>query len=349
MTWLKQNASWLKWLLAIALLGMLLWLNRDGLADLSHRRIAWSLFLLAVVVRFGGLCLTFTRWWLLVVGIGLPLKWKDSFRLGMFCEACNFVGPGAAGGDLVKAVWLSKDNPERMASATATVLLDRILGMWALFVAGALASLIPTGMKLGPGMQWAVWLLWGGTVAGLIGLGLMLWPAFTHSRLMHWLTTLRGIGKIVRELMDSITFYQGKPLTIGLAGAMSLLGHVGFLSSFYLCAAALHGDRTYPGYAEHIVGLPLPEVLAAVPLTPGGIGTLEGAVAYFYQTHQQSLDSQSTPELLKAANANGLLTALAYRVTALLLGGIGVIVFFGAGRGGTVQTQSPTVTTLAES
>ena len=332
LTLLQRHATWLKWLLAAGLLTALVWFNRQGLTDLSQREIGWSFFGAAIVVRFAGLCLTFTRWWLLVTGIGLPLKWKDAFRLGMFCEACNFVGPGAAGGDLVKAVWLAKDHSERRASATATVLLDRILGLWALFLSGALASLVPTAVPLGPQMQWAVWLLWGGSAAGLTGLGLMLVPAVTHSRLMHWLTTWRGVGPIVQDLMNSITFYQGRRHVIALAAGLSLLGHAGFLTSFYLGAAALHGGRPIPSYVDHLVGLPLPEAIAAIPLTPGGLGTLEGAVGYFYRQHQQALDPASSPALLKAAEANGLLTALAYRVTALLWGAIGVVYYFAAKR-----------------
>ncbi|MBS0201765.1 MAG: flippase-like domain-containing protein [Planctomycetes bacterium] len=331
MSWLKKNAPWLKWILAIAILGALLWLNRDGLKDLSTRQIGWSFFVAAVLIRFLSLCLTFSRWWLLVTGIGLPLKWLDAFRLGMFCEACNIVGPGAAGGDVVKAVWLAKDHRERRASAAATVILDRILGLWALFLSGALASLLPTAVPLGPQMKWAVWFLWAGTAGGLVGIGLMLIPAFTHSRFMHWLTTWRRIGHIVKDLMDSIAFYQGRRHVIALAAFLSLLGHVGYLSSFYLGAVALHGNRPIPNYVDHLVGLPLPEALAAIPLTPGGVGTLEGAVGYFYEQHQLALNPQSTPAELESARANGLLTSLAYRMAAIILGAIGVIFYF-AGR-----------------
>jgi len=332
MGWFKRNASWLKWILALALLGALVWFNLDGLKNLGSRRIVWGFFAAAIGVRFVSLCLTFSRWWLLVTGIGLPLSWWQSFRLGMFCEACNFVGPGAAGGDLVKAVWLARDHRERRASAAATVVLDRILGLWALFLSGALASLLPSAVPLGPQMQWAVWLLWAGTAGGLIGLVLMLIPAFTHSRLMHWVGTWRGVGPIVQDLMKSITFYQGRRHVIALAAVLSLLGHVGFLSSFYLGAAALHAGQPIPGYVDHLVGLPLPEAIAAIPLTPGGVGTLEGAVAYFYEQHQRALDPSSSPDILKEAAANGLLSALAYRVTALILGAIGVVYYFSSRR-----------------
>ena len=328
MIWLKKHAAWLKWVLAIAILGAIVWMSWDGLKGLQNRQIGWGFFGLALLVRFASVCLTFTRWWLLVTGIGLPLKWLDAFRLGMFCEACNLVGPGAAGGDLVKAVWLAKDHRERRASAAATVLLDRILGLWALFLSGALASLLPTAVPLGPQMKWAVWLLWAGTAGGLIGLCMLLIPAFTHSRFMHWVTTWRRFGHIAKDLMDSVVFYQGRRHVIVMAAALSLLGHLGFLSSFYLGAKALHSGQQIPGYIDHLVGLPLPEALAAIPLTPGGVGTLEGAVAYFYEQHQLSVNPNSTAKELKGAGANGLLTVLAYRLAAIILGAFGVVFYF---------------------
>lgn len=328
----KRHATWLKWLLAVGLLAVLFWLNRKGLAKLSQREIGWSYFGAAMVVRLVSLGLTFLRWRMLVTGIGLPFRVRDAFRLGLLGEACNLMGPGSAGGDLLKAVWLAKDYPGRGASAAATVLLDRVLGLWSLFAVGALATLIPSASKPGPEMQWAIWTLWGGAVAGLVGIGLLLVPAVTHSRLMHWLTTWRGVGRIVRELMDSIVLYQQRPLAIVLAAALSVGVHVGFLSSFALCAMALNGDRPIPGYVDHLVGLPLPEAISAIPLTPGGLGTLELAVQWFYWQHQQALEPGSSPAQLEEAQNNGFFTALAYRATIVFGGAIGVVYYFAARR-----------------
>ncbi|WP_373653099.1 lysylphosphatidylglycerol synthase transmembrane domain-containing protein [Schlesneria sp. DSM 10557] len=318
----------LKWLLAIGLLSALLWFSRDNLAQLRSRRILWGVFLMALAIRFASLMATFSRWRLLVRGIDLPLSLRETFRLGMLGEACNLMGPGAVGGDLVKAALLAKDHPRRIASVMATVFLDRVLGMWALFVLGAVASLSPAGTKPGPELQWAVWVLWGGSIAGLIGIGLMFVPAFTHSRLMHWLTTWKFVGRIVKELMDSIALYQGKPQIVIGAALLGLLGHFGFLTSFFFCAQAIHSGQTYPGYIDHVVGLPLPEALSAAIPSPGGVGALEGAVAWFYQQHQLAVDPQSTPQQLSLAFSNGVLTALGYRLTMMVWGAVGIVYYF---------------------
>ena len=322
----------LKWLLAIGLLAGLLWLSRDNLAELRNRRILWGVFAVALGVRFLSLLATFSRWRLLVRGIGLPFSFREAFRLGMLGEGCNLMGPGAVGGDLIKAALLAKDHPKRIASVMATVFLDRVLGLWALFVLGALASLSPAGTKPGPELQWTVWVLWGGAIAGLIGITLMFVPAFTHSKLMHWMTSWKFVGRIVKELMDSIELYQGKPQVVIGAAALGLLGHFGFLTVFYFCAQSLHSGQVYPGFIDHIVGLPLPEALSAAVPSPGGVGALEGAVAWFYQEHQRSLDPNSSKEQLATALSNGLLTALGYRLTALICGAVGVLYYL-ASRG----------------
>ena len=318
----------LKWLLAMALLGGLFWQSRDNLADLQNRQILWSAFAIALGIRFFSLLATFSRWRLLVRGIGLPFSLRETFRLGMMGEACNLMGPGAVGGDLVKAALLAKDHPKRIASVMSTVFLDRVLGMWSLFMLGAFASLSPVATKPDPEFAWTLWVLWGGTLAGLIGIVLMFIPSFTHSRLMHWLTTWKFVGRIVKELMDSIQLYQGKPHVVIGAVALGLLGHLGFLTSFYFCAQSLHQGQVYPGFIDHVVGLPLPEAVSAVAPLPGGAGALEGAVGWFYWQHQKSLDANSTEKQLKAANDNGFLTTLIYRLTTFIMGAIGLVWYF---------------------
>ena len=144
---------------------------------------------------------------------------------------------------------------------------------------------------------------------------------------MHWLTTWKYVGRIVKELMDSIQLYRGKPQVVLGAALLGMLGHFGFLASFYFCALSLHQGQVIPGFVDHVVGLPLPEALSAFIPTPAGIGALENAVAWFYKQFQLSIDPASTKEQTALAFSNGLLTALGYRLTTLVWGGIGIFYY----------------------
>ncbi|TXT16411.1 MAG: hypothetical protein FD138_4759, partial [Planctomycetota bacterium] len=84
--------------------------------------------------------LTFLRWFVLVKALGFPFTVRDALRLGFIGYLFNFVAPGSVGGDLVKAGLLAKEQSNRKTTAVATVLLDRILGMLALFLIGACAA-----------------------------------------------------------------------------------------------------------------------------------------------------------------------------------------------------------------
>lgn len=317
----------IKWVLAAVCLVVLYKMSGGNLIKLKDRRFVWSMLGIAIGLRFFPLLLTFGRWQILVRGIGLPLSFSEAFRLGMLGEACNCMGPGAVGGDIVKAGMLFKDHPQRTASVLATVFLDRVIGMWTLFMMGAFASITPWGAKLGADSPYTLLILWSISIGGLVGLVLMFVPAFTHSRLMHWLTTLKFVGKVFKELMNSVQLYQGKPGIIISATVLGLIGHLGFLTCFYFCAETISEGQPIPGLVDHIVGLPLPEAIGAFSPTPGGIGGLEFAVATFYQEYQRSTFPDSTAEQLAAASTNGMLTAALYRLTMALWGAVGVVFY----------------------
>ena len=64
--------------------------------------------------------------------------------------------------------------------------------------------------------------------------------------------------------------------------------------------------------------------MSAVVPTPGGIGVLEGTVAWFYEQHQKSVAPDSTEEQIATAFSNGVLTALVNRLTVVIIAAIGV-------------------------
>ena len=127
--------------------------------------------------------------------------------------------------------------------------------------------------------------------------------------------------------MDSVQLFQGRPQIVFGAAFLGLLGHFGFLSSFYFCAQSIHQGQIIPGFIDHVVGLPIPEVFSAAIPTPGGVGALEGAVGWFYKQFQSNIAPGSTPEELATAFSNGMLTALGYRMTMYVWGAVGIVYY----------------------
>jgi uncharacterized protein (TIRG00374 family) len=304
----------------VALLGFVFWRHRHGLSEFTQQPVHWLSLLTAIALCGGSIILTFVRWYWLVKAQGFAFTVRDALRLGFIGYLFNFVAPGAVGGDLIKAALLAKEQPSRRATAVATVLLDRILGLLALFVIGALAAWPQWDeIRLRTELKAVVGILVLGSAAGLVGLILMMIPAVTHSRAWKWLARLPGIGHLIDELVDSLRLYQSQRRVLLTAMGISLVGHFGTISSFYFSAQAISGTKFVPPYAQHLFFIPAAELAGIVPLTPGGVGLLEEAVNSLYK-------------LNGAEDGTGLLTVLAYRAVTLTIALIGACYYFSSRR-----------------
>lgn len=311
--------AWLKWPFGV---GILVWLylqNRDNLGDVLTRDKHWGLLGAAL-----GLCLvstlcTFVRWYLLVRAQKFDFRVTDAIRLGFVGLLFNYVGPGAAGGDLFKAFILAKRQQSRRTVAVATVLLDRILGLLALFAVGALATLFHPPLPNFPELTLTSWLLWGGTIAGVIGFTMMLAPVITHHPLVRTLERLPLVGRPFGELLHGVELYQSQTGLLGAALGLSLAGHIGLIGGFYLCGLAMQPQ--IPSLLTHYYFMPIAELFSVLIPTPGGIGALEGAIQRFYV----ALMSNTLPAAQAAAA--GFVAAMAFRAVQLLVAGIGAVYY----------------------
>lgn len=285
---------------------------------MTRQSLHWPSLLTAFALCGGAILLTFLRWYCLVAALRFRFTVRDAMRLGFIGYLFNFVAPGSVGGDLVKAALIAKEQPDRRATAVATVLLDRILGMLALFLIGAAAAWWQwEAIQQRAELKAIVGLLAFGSAAGLVGLGLMMIPAVTQSRVWSWLARLPVVGRLVMELVEGVRLYQTQRHVLFLALGISLIGHFGTISSFYFSARAISGDRFLPTYGQHLFFIPAAELAGIVPLTPGGVGVLEEAVNALY--------------ILSGAeegSTTGLLTVLAYRAVTIAISLIGAVYYF---------------------
>ena len=312
-----QLFNWLRWPLALGILVFLGWQNREQFQQLLENEIRWHFLGLAFLVCFGAIILTFYRWYLLVWALDFPFTFRDALRLGFLGYLFNYVSPGAVGGDLVKAVLMVREQKERRMVAVATILLDRILGLLALLIVGACASqFVAQDIER---RDEIVTILWGGSFAGLAGLLVMLHPATPGSWWLRLLQKLPKVGGIVTDVSTAIAMYQARRRIVALTMVLSVFGHFGIISSFYFCARAIAPDADVPSYATHLLLIPLAEIVGVIVPSPGGVGALEWAVKKSY-------------EFAHAIPAVGLLATGAYRMTTIVIAGIGGIYYAAARR-----------------
>jgi len=316
--------SLLKWPIAIGLLVWLVSRYQLSLAELFQSDKDWRYFVAGFLLIFLSVGLTFVRWFLLVWAQDLRLTLKDAVRIGGFALLCNYGGPGIVGGDIVKAAFVARKQESRRAVAAATVVLDRVLGLWGLFIVGA-ASTWFVHFDPAPGLQensiasqeWLAligWGLWVGALGGLALIGMMLFPGSTKWPLAQWLAKLKFVGKTWQSLLNGIALYQSRRRVVALALGMSLLTHLGMIAGFYCCAKSLNSPL--PPLAEHYYFMPAAQLFASVIPLPGRVGPLEGAISLFYRL-------TARPGSVDAAGRIGLEAALVFRVVSVLLALLG--------------------------
>lgn len=306
--------SWLRWPLALGLLGFLFWMHRADFARLQDRSIHTGWLALGAVLCLAATLLTFVRWYLLVWAQGFEFSMRDAIRIGFLGYLLNYIAPGAVGGDFIKGAFLVKEQSSRRLVAVGTVVVDRLAGLLALLIVGAFVSLVPTAMAEGSEMRAFLSTYRIIAIGGTAGLALLMLPAFVRSRFLQALTRIPKVGRILGELINALLLYSHRWRVVVAVLAMSVVGHILMLGCFYSCALGIHDPDQIPGFWEHQQFIPAAELAGVFFPLPAGMGALEGAIGYFYK-----LDGKSS--------GDGVLTGVAYRVISLLIAAIGAIFY----------------------
>ncbi|QDT64269.1 hypothetical protein V22_15010 [Calycomorphotria hydatis] len=283
----KRILDFLRYSIPTAIIGFLLWsLASDPNCHESLQKIAsphtqWWLVAVAFASGFTGLALTILRWYLLVLSSQLPLKIFEAFRIGFLSYLLNFIGAGGVGGDLFKAYAIAKDNSQRRTIAVSTVLVDRLIGLYALVVVASLSIFFfvtDTSDTSVNAIRYAVYAIAIG--GGIFALVLFLLPL---SAICSWQTkceNLPKVGGLLRRGFVTLILYLERPRTMAMMLVISICSHCSFAFAAYCIAAAFF--PAHPDLVEMMVITPLAMVFAALPISPGGMGTLEVALTTLY-------------------------------------------------------------------
>lgn len=267
--------------LGVGIVAYLVWANHAELLGLWQQPKRWGFMLAGLLITLGAILLTFLRWYLLIWAQGLPFGVRDGLRIGFIGYLFNQLIPGAVSGDLVKAVLLAREQ-ERRTVAISTVVIDRIVGMYALALVAGLASLVfwrnlrdePTLRTIG---MWVMVVVGVGT----LGFGMLFTPLLYRGRWVDRLGRLPVGGGLIREVLSAMGVYHSKQRVVLLAVAMSVLVHLGLVSALYSTAWAL---KSPPWSVEtHYLMAPVGLTINAIPLTPGGVGVGEGAMQELFK------------------------------------------------------------------
>ncbi|WP_321531253.1 lysylphosphatidylglycerol synthase transmembrane domain-containing protein [uncultured Desulfuromonas sp.] len=255
---------------------VLLWLFSSGKLDLGLLLTAPSTsgHLCGLILLLIMLLLQVYRWQLLLESQRIHLGFLTACRLTWVSQFITVFTPGVVGGEIVRGYQLTRNISERKAGGASTVIIDRVLGLYAQVVFGLISflSLLVTEQHLPAPVLQMGWVLMA--VLGAI----------------HALPLLRynGIKRLCRFFFKEKTFavfedvwlhYHRNPAILAKGIALSFGAALFSLSAFTLAARLF-----VPGLNWNIVFMvaPLVFIVVTLPLSPGGIGVGEASAAVLF-------------------------------------------------------------------
>jgi uncharacterized membrane protein YbhN (UPF0104 family) len=310
-----------KFALSAALIGYLVIdaQRNETFADLVNQPKHWGLLSAAWMLCMLAVLLTIVRWYLLVRALDLPFKMRDALRLGFLGYLFNFISLGSVGGDLFKAVFLAREQHGRRAESVATVLADRIVGLYSLFLVAAGAILcfgqLNSSQAVVRDISQAVLLV---TMIGTAGVAVLLAPGFTNGRLSQWLSSLDRAGPVFSRLFSAVAMYRRKPNILLATVGLSLLTHFCSTFGFYMISRGLPDASAT--LVDHFVIVPLGMLAGVVPLPLNALGAVEVALEKLYLF---------VPAAVAGGKSQGLLVAIVYRLITIGVALVGAYYYLG--------------------
>ncbi|MFZ5832103.1 MAG: lysylphosphatidylglycerol synthase transmembrane domain-containing protein [Planctomycetota bacterium] len=254
---------------------------------------------------------TIVRWWVLVRALRMPIGLAEAHRVGFLGYLFNLAPMGVVGGDVLKAVLLARHLSGRRTQALATVIVDRVIGLYMLFVVAS-AAVWFTGLLQHPnenvryvaqGTLWTLLIFTTVLVVPFI-------PGVTDGPLARQLQRLPYIGAPLGHFIDAVHMYRRNLGVLALTVVMSVFVHTFFAIGIYLITLGIYGgDVAQLSLAGEFVVSPLSAATGVIPVS---VGPMEAVLDLLYVG------------VFGMAKGQGFVVALGYRIVTLLIAMVGV-------------------------
>lgn len=234
----------------------------------------WIIWIPALAATYVGLHCGILRWQSLLNAQGFVISFAEVFRLFFLGQFFNSFMLGACGGDMARAVAVARWLPSRHTAAVTTVIADRAIGLFTTVVFGCVVVALRLPLfHRSPTNRAAAVLMLVFLMGSLLGAAVLFtrhiferWPFFRR------LEQKTSWGPWIRRGYDALFFYRQHRSVVIQAVLYSLVNLLALTCACYLLGRALQVPARIHDY---VTFFPVITVLAAVPITPGGLGVRE--------------------------------------------------------------------------
>lgn len=268
-----------KVIVAATLIG---WLIRSGVLKMGALSIFLErpILLVADLALFAFAVLMGTlRWRALLVLTGARLPFWRAVQLQLTALFFNVVIPGNVGGDVVKALYVAREQEASKRTAILLVVfVERLVGLGGLV-------LVATGVGIlrGPLLWRTPELRQLAMAVGFLGVCTVVGPALfvlgmrrAGGRLESWTSGTTVIAKLAGRLVAAARLLSAGPKQLALALTFSMLAHAGTMT-FFTVLTRIITEQEVP-FSSVATVFPLGILTMILPISPAGLGV--GHVAF---------------------------------------------------------------------
>lgn len=273
----------------------------------------WPWLVSGFLLVFVAIGMVTVRWKLILNTQGLPLAWQRVFSIAFVGVFFNSFMPGSVGGDLVRGYYTSRESENRRTELFLSVLIDRMLGLPSLLLMPFAAMAVQPRFTFGDPVTRTVFFALLMAICAMAGIFLALFKRdlFEKYGFLKRLEHKASVGAVIRKAYAAVRLCVTHPVLAAKGFALSILGQVAGVSAGFCLARALGEHVPFTDFfALYMVVM----TIAAIPVTPGGLGVREAAMVLL-------LSTAGVPAVTSVA-----ISLLIYAGT-LLCGAVGALAF----------------------
>ncbi len=277
----KRN-SWIKSLFWLLLKfgiagGLLWWMIEAGKVDFRQLRVYLDqteiLWIYAGIWFINVILIQSARWKSLLWGLGINIGWFRVLQLQSVGLFFNTAIPGAVGGDVVKAVYIVRDQRmEHRTPAAMSILMDRITGLFGLFTLGAVAVSFQFDQLWQNPLMRPLLIATYALVAAMLLFLVLVFVRIEDQRdpFLRLLNHKVPGFTFLKKIYVSLRSYRHRPSAIIFSWAASILVQCGFFYVFLILTQHLTKQPFNVAVMAAIYALGA--LTTALPIAPGGLG-----------------------------------------------------------------------------
>ncbi len=311
--WKKVSAIVIPTSIAIGIIAYMLYrVWGDLLLTLEHAELP---FLFAAI----GICvaawiLRGVRYQFILKGLGIPVRLAFSTACIFISQTANLIVPARLG-DLVRMLILKRSDDVTYSQGFSSIVVERVFDVLMIAVLGAIA--LPFTLAALAVPDWFITIIIVPLAAGGVFFAVLLWSGRIESE--------NRIVAAVRRMLDEVKQASLHPRALAVLSGSSLII---WIVDVLVCFAVVFMFREPVSFGIVVLAIVIGNLVKAVPITPGGVGTYELALVLTF-----GLAGVPTVTATLIAVIDHLIKNM---VT--LVGGVGSIYYFGDWSKGILKT-----------